>query len=347
MSLIQNAKAGAFALAQVFRSTQYLVQSFAGSALLGRAPTDEQKQELPPVQAILKSLLELHAKDAASMASGEYLMPERWTENPLEFAKISTKAFLDAWSVRKRESNGDVQDVPDEGYLSKLPKYYRQNFHFQTDGWLSDHSAQLYEHQVEVVFAGGAGAMRRRALPMIKSHIQNHSLEQPDLKFLDLASGPGSFATEIKRNFKESHLTVSDLSPFYLKKAREKLSGYAGVDFVEAKAEQLPFLDASFDVVSSVYLFHELPKRVRTEVMKEVWRVLRPGGLFVFVDSLQLGDVPHFDGSLKYFPVHYHEPYYLDYIKQPLSEYILPTQFAEKDEEFAFFSKVKSYVKLV
>ena len=50
-----------------------------------------------------------------------------------------------------------------------LPRYYQQNFHFQTDGYLSDHSARLYDFQVESLFAGTADVMRRRAyVPIAK-----------------------------------------------------------------------------------------------------------------------------------------------------------------------------------
>ena len=51
---------------------------------------------------------------------------------------------------------------------SRYPPYYLQKFHFQTDGYLSDGSAERYDHQVEVLFGGGAAAMRRHALVPLK-----------------------------------------------------------------------------------------------------------------------------------------------------------------------------------
>jgi hypothetical protein len=42
--------------------------------------------------------------------------------------------------------------------------------------------------------------------------------------------------------------------------------------------------------------------------------VLKPGGLFVFLDSLQIGDRPGWDGLLESFPVRFHEPYYRGYL---------------------------------
>ena len=45
----------------------------------------------------------------------------------------------------------------------------------------------------------------------------------------------------------------------------------------------------------------------------EIARVLKPGGLFVFLDSLQMGDKPGWDGLLEGFPHRFHEPYYRHY----------------------------------
>ena len=84
--------------------------------------------------------------------------------------------------------------------------------------------------------------------------------------------------------------------------------------FAQANAEALPLADASVDAVTCIYLFHELPRRVRATVAAEIARVLRPGGRLVFVDSLQHGEHPPFDGVLEYFPQGFHEPYYADYI---------------------------------
>lgn len=62
------------------------------------------------------------------------------------------------------------------------------------------------------------------------------------------------------------------------------LKRFETVKYVEAAAENLPFPDKSFDAISCVYLFHELPNAVRREVLTEIYRVLKPGGKLFFVD---------------------------------------------------------------
>jgi hypothetical protein len=59
-------------------------------------------------------------------------------------------------------------DVETEGY----PSYYLQNFHHQTNGYLSDLSANLYDLQVELLFGGTADPMRRRILAPLKQGLK-------------------------------------------------------------------------------------------------------------------------------------------------------------------------------
>ena len=73
--------------------------------------------------------------------------------------------------------------------------------------------------------------------------------------------------------------------------AREQLRRVPEVSLVAENAEQLPYRDAYFDVVTSTYLFRELPRRARRGVMGELHRVLRPGGLLVLGNRVQL-EVP-------------------------------------------------------
>ena len=80
-------------------------------------------------------------------------------------------------------------------------------------------------------------------------------------------------------------------------------------------AEALPVPDESQDAVTSIFLLHELPPKVRRVVFRECARVLRPGGRLVLVDSLQRGDQRTM-GAIGLFPQNYHEPYYVSYTNE-------------------------------
>src|SRR5690606_1475207 len=109
-----------------------------------------------------------------------------------------------------------------------------------------------------------------------------------------------------------------DLSPPYLRRAQVALGRDARTHVVNAAAEAMPLCANSIDVVTCIYLFHELPRKIRAAVAREIARVLRPGGRLMFVDSLRRGDDPELDRLLDVFPRAYHEPYYADYVRADL-----------------------------
>ena len=65
--------------------------------------------------------------------------------------------------------------------------------------------------------------MQRASLVPISKHIQDSDRPSSELKLLEVASGTGRFHTFIKDNWPEMPSVLSDLSPFYLAKARENV----------------------------------------------------------------------------------------------------------------------------
>jgi ubiquinone/menaquinone biosynthesis C-methylase UbiE len=105
-------------------------------------------------------------------------------------------------------------------------------------------------------------------------------------------------------------------------------------------AEQLPFADGAFDVVTSVYLFHELPRNARRNVVREMHRVLRPGGLLVLEDSAQLAESADIASALREFPREFHEPFYEDYLDDDLAGILREVGFTVNVTEPHLVAKV-------
>jgi SAM-dependent methyltransferase len=93
-------------------------------------------------------------------------------------------------------------------------------------------------------------------------------------------------------------------------------------------------------------MFHELPPEVRRVVFGECARVLKPGGRFVLLDPLQLGDRPDYDGLLELFPQNYHEPFYSTYITESFEEIAKSSGLTHVHNFNAFISKVMVFDKL-
>src|SRR5262249_38151472 len=157
----------------------------------------------------------------------------------------------------ERRVSGRGEEAATLPQAEGLPDYYARNFHFQTDGYLSDESAALYDVQVETLFVGAAGAMRRQALPPIADYVRGR--DQRQLAMLAVACGPGRFLGQVAQAFPAMPMTGIDLSSAYIAEASRHLAARRNITLMEGNGESLPMPDASQDIVTSVFLYHELP----------------------------------------------------------------------------------------
>ena len=103
---------------------------------------------------------------------------------------------------------------------------------------------------------------------------------------LDVGCGTGTLALAAKRRVGPGSIVYGiDASPEMIARARKKAEkADAGVVFQTAVVESLPFPDARFDVVLSTLMLHHLPRPAREQCVREIRRVLRPGGRLLAVD---------------------------------------------------------------
>jgi len=98
---------------------------------------------------------------------------------------------------------------------------------------------------------------------------------------LEIGCGRGGGSAFVFEQFQPRCLTGIDLAPSAIARCREEQER-PGLAFAVGDAEALPFPDDSFDVVLNVESSHCYPDV--PQFLKEVRRVLRPGGLFLLAD---------------------------------------------------------------
>lgn len=311
------------------------------------APPPRRQVSTPDLRRLFSQIASLFARDLANIEAGHYPVPDGEFGRPHAFLDLSRRFLADVPEVARRRVGKGHQEIFEatRDKAGGLPRYYRQNFHFQTDGWLSRDSARIYDFQVEVLFKGATAAMRRQGLVHLSRFLRE--MDQRRTAYADIACGTGGLLAPALAAFPRLRGFGVDLSEPYLAHAREALpaSRRRRAVFVNAAAERLPFADASLDVVSCVYLFHELPPKVRATVAGELGRVLKPGGRLIFIDSLQRGDLPENDGLLELFPDLFHEPYYRSYLEEDLDALFAAGNLQRADLATAFLSRVALYRK--
>ncbi len=293
--------------------------------------------KLDELKILFKEIYDLHKWDHLNIKNNLYPANVVSVGSPLQHTIQLARVLSDALKVSRRMKQKKHNDFSPQAqqYLDQVPDYYSRNFHFQTDGYLSDQSAQLYEHQVEILFNGTAQTMRRLALPSLGAIFPRSS----EIEILDVASGPGSLTHDLALTYPKARITALDLSFPYLKEAQKRLRKFPRVNFLQGNAEEIPLKEKRFDAITCSFLFHELPQKNRRNVLKECLRVLKPGGVLSLVDSIQEQDAPHLNWALERFPMSYHEPFYKNYLQNPLEDELRSLVNSPVEVRRGFFSK--------
>jgi ubiquinone/menaquinone biosynthesis C-methylase UbiE len=285
----------------------------------------------------------LLADDLANVEAGIYPLPFDHDGSLFTMLDRSRLFLRDLPNVHERRKRNATREVLTAETRGRRPDYYLQNFHFQSGGWLTEASAERYDTQVEVLFRGTANAMRRQALPQLAEIFSG--CDQRKLRLIDLGCGTGHFLDSVKQVWPRLPAVGIDLSEAYIRHARRHLKRWARINLVVANAEAIPVPDESCDAVTSIFMMHELPPKVRRTVIREAARVLKPDGRLILIDSLQRGDEPDYDAILTRFPQSYHEPFFASYVGEDFRTIARRCALTHRRDIKAFVSKVMVFDK--
>jgi len=174
-----------------------------------------------------------------------------------EARKASWKSFYDKVSA---QLNGNVF-----GQFS-----FFLNYGYIADGQLEFSAVSLPEHYIN-----------KNSVKLVLEVIQDCPVEGK--RVLDVGCGRGGTIHVFKTFFKPSRLVGLDLSTNAIEFCRQAHKD-PRVTFHEGDAENLPFEDGSFDIVTNLESSHSYPHIHR--FYSEVYRVLAPGGHFLYTDAL-------------------------------------------------------------
>lgn len=326
-----------------YRARQAAIRLPLVAAHLGLRPFSKRRAVEPSsaeIKALQVQLAALQNRDCENAELGLYPARLLFDMPVAEYIKQLPSLATEVVRVLRRSKRRLVRDLPEGVDLASYPDYFRRNFHWQTDGYFSERSAAVYDIGVEFLFFGTADVMRRQIVPPVTRYLRSRDANAGAARILDVACGTGSALNQLALSHPSERYWGLDLSPYYLQHAGRRLSHVKNLSLVTENAECMPLADASFDVVTSVFLFHELPSRARKNVLAEMRRVLKPGGLLVIEDAAQLTEARDLKSFLENFALTMNEPFFADYIESDLAEAIEDAGFEVRAVERCFLSKV-------
>ncbi|KAL4186568.1 hypothetical protein AMTRI_Chr09g34570 [Amborella trichopoda] len=131
--------------------------------------------------------------------------------------------------------------------------------------------------------------MRGNWLDAIKRHHLQFAKGCEIKDILDIGCSIGISTTFLVEKYPSAKVTGLDLSPYFLAVAQYKETRRPPrknpIRWVHANGESTGLSSASFDLVSLAYVIHECPQRATINLVKEAFRLLRPGGMIAITDN--------------------------------------------------------------
>ena len=189
--------------------------------------------------------------------------------------------------------------IKDQGRLELNPEleYPRHqlkvDIHRMPGGYLKDSDESdfwtgvLYDHGVFLYGQGWLGSLNDElGYTLINNVLLNHYPEFTPQKILDMGCSVGHSTLPYVSEYPDAEVWGIDLGASLLRYASARAKALdKKVNFAQQNAEKTEFEDNSFDLVVSHILLHEIPCGARKKVFAESYRLLKPGGIMIHLES--------------------------------------------------------------
>lgn len=158
----------------------------------------------------------------------------------------------------------------------------------------------------------------------------------PGSRHLDIGCGPGTFIGGLDETIQSIGVDIAQAQIDYA----QKQYGSASKSFVKIEPGPIPFVDHSFDVVTSIELMEHLDKDAGLALMKEARRVLKPSGVFMLTTPDYGGGWPALEWIVnRVGELSYEDQHITHFTRASLTDTLAQAGFRHVDvERFQFLS---------
>ena len=160
----------------------------------------------------------------------------------------------------------------------KMPEYLAKNYWW---AYLSPIGVNIFDHPfiVNRILWGQYHKIAKDTVKLLAT--------ESDYKLAQISCAYGEIIPKVGAEANTKDVYLFDVAPIQLDQARKKIAHNNTQDhftLFEANAERIPLNDNSMDTSLIFFLLHELPEKVRKNVLKEAFRITKPGGRVVIAD---------------------------------------------------------------
>jgi ubiquinone/menaquinone biosynthesis C-methylase UbiE len=226
----------------------------------------------------------------------------------LSSINIDLKQYARKWFIKRAELSGIPWTKLTQKYVDQkeqlqenrkavenpnieYPSYYLKPFHGYNDGnlnWDAAYELEAATMSISVNYwpnekpTTSEKWLRENCSKIIDNYYFMQNLHLPE-RVVDLGCSIGISTKYLQKQFgSRAEINGVDLSPYFLSVAKHL---NPDLTFYHGKGEDLSmFDDESVDLVSCNFLFHEVPYLARCVIFDEIYRKLKPNGVFHIID---------------------------------------------------------------
>jgi len=203
-----------------------------------------------------------------------------WRNLQTEFHANADK-YLAEMEAADDRGPGSLELNPD----MELPEYTKWEIHMQPGGYVGDPFAGHIYHYGTNNFWQGRN-YQDEIHGKLAASVPLPPADGKVKRILDLGCSVGQMTVKLKERFPDAEVWGLDVGGPMVRYAHMRAVDLdIDVKFVQRLAEDTKFPDGHFDMVTSFLLFHEVNSEGAKNIIKEAYRVLRPGGVFYPMDQ--------------------------------------------------------------